>query len=250
MAQLSFVRRNSEAIVTGIVTACIVGGAVSLYEKYPALLIPFTYFLVCGSVAIMACVAVIGLRRIPKPLECPNGKNIDGYVRAWLDSYSFTVKNDPSDPTYFRYRVTLPPPDNEQLTIFRMRTENPEYIQVFADLSMNEEGFKQLQTRISVRDMHQVLFDLKMELARAKIGYSGLVIPPLNFKVFKRVLIYSGLKESEFFSAIHEVEAAIHMVTVIYLRMLEQKGSQENQSPTQPESASYIPTQELPPTSS
>ena len=149
MAELSFVRRNSEAIVTGLAVAGIVGFGTYLYQKYPTLLAPFTYCAICGSSVLVACVAVIALKRIPKPLPSPSGDNIENYVRTWLDNYGLTVPRDPYDPTYFRYRVTLPAPDNELLTIFRMRQGTPEYIQVYTDLGLKGEHGAQILSKFT-----------------------------------------------------------------------------------------------------
>jgi hypothetical protein len=176
----------------------------------------------------VACAVVIILRRIPKPLPTPNGANIEEYVRSWLDNHRLTVTKDPSPTTYFRYRVRLAPPDNEDLTIFRMRDENPDYIQVYTDMGLKGEQWEQITKRFSNEEINRIIFDIKIELARARVGYSGLVIPPENFKVFKMVPINPALKESDFFSAIAEVEAAIHLVTVIYLKSAHQKDQQEN----------------------
>lgn len=249
MAEISFVRRNSEAIVTGLVVAAIVGVGPYLYDKYPTLLSPFMYISVCGASALVSCLAVIMLRRIPKPPEVPTSDNIEEYVREWIDAFGFTVQKDPNDGVFFRYRVTLPPPDNEHITVFRMKNENPQYIHVYADLSMTEAQFRELRSRISDAQILQVLNELKLELARIRMGYSGLTIPPVDFKLFKRVLIHPGLKESDFFAAIGDVEAAMHLVSVIYLRMLADNGLRENPTPMQPESTFYTQARELSPAS-
>lgn len=253
MAELSFMRRNSEAIVTGLAVAGIVGVGTYLYGKYPTLLAPFAYCLVCGVGVLVACVAVIALKRIPKRLPCPSGDNIEDYVRTWLDKYGFTVTRDPSTPTYFRYRVKLPAPDNEQLTIFRMRNETPEYIQVYTDLGLKGEDGVRILSQFTNEEINNVIYEIKMELARAKVGYSGLVIPPTDFKIFRRVLIHSGLKETDFFSAIMDVEAAIHTVSLLYVRAIQ--GKQKTPPPvasptplTPLELASGTPESELPPT--
>jgi hypothetical protein len=223
MAEISFWRRNSEAIVTGLAAAGIVGVSSYLYGKYPTLLAPFTYCLICGVGVLVAGVAVIVLKRTPKLLPCPSGDNIENHVRTWMDKYGLTVTRDPSAPTYFRYRVTLPAPDNELLTIFRMRDEMPEYIQVYTDLGLKGEEGVQILNQFTNEEINNVIYEIKMELARAKVGYSGLVIPPTDFKIFRRVLIHSDLKETDFFSAINDVEAAIHTITLLYGRAIQDK---------------------------
>jgi hypothetical protein len=249
MAELSFMRRNGEAVVTGLLTTAIFGFGAFLYGKYPTLLNPFACCLVCGASAFVSCLAVIALRRIPKPLPCPNTNNIHDYVRTWLDSRGLTVTSDPSNPTYFRYRVTLPPPDNEDLTIFRMRDDSSDYLQVYTDLGLKGEIGAQILSRFTNKEISRVIHEMKLELARSKIGYSGLVIPPTDFKIFRRVLIHPGLKETDFFSAIDDVEAAIHTVTLLYQHAIQQNQKTEPVS-TRPELASDTPIPELPEASS
>jgi hypothetical protein len=245
MAELSFGRRNGEAIVTGLIVAGIVGCVAFLYGKYPTFLNLLTYCLICGVATFVACAAVIILKRIPKPSPMPNEENIESYIRTWLDNHRMTITKDPSPATYFRYRIQLSP-DNEQLTIFRMRDENPEYIQVYTDLGLKGEEGEQILSRFSQNEINQILFEIKLELARAKVGYSGLVIPPTDFKIFRRVLIHSTLKESEFISAISEVEAAIHLVLLIYLRANQQKNYQADSPTMPPVLASNSPISALP----
>jgi hypothetical protein len=249
MGELRWYQRWAEAIVTGLVAAALAAGGTYLYEKHPTLLAPFTYGLVCVMAGIVSCAASFALKRIPKPQPKPNLENIEKYVRDWLDRYGLTVRNDPADGIAFRYRVVLPAPDSENLTIFRMKVEEAQYIQVYADLSVTEEQGKHLLADFTRKQLGDALFDLKLELARVRIGYSGLTIPPLDFKVFRKVYIHAELRETEFYSAIHEVEAAIHLVNVVYLRLLE-NSKHPGEDSTPPVSVSDIPTLALPPASS
>lgn len=246
MAELSFLRRNIEAIMTGLVTTAITGGAVALYGEYPTLLAPFAYCVACGAATLIGCIAVMILRRIPNPLPCPDQKNIEGYVRKWLDSYGLTVTRDPSEATCFRFRVQLPPPDKENLTVFQMRNETPEYVLIYADMGLKGEVGEQILNTFTQREINQIIYDIKLELARAKVGYSGLCVPPTDFQIFRRLLIHPGLKESDFFSAIGEVEAAMHIVVLIYQRAVEQTRQPAQTTKQPPVLVSDTPIRELP----
>ena len=57
--------------------------------------------------------------------------------------------------------------------------------------------------------------EIRLELARAKVGYSGIKIPLENFAIFKRIPINDALTEDSFIAKLEEVEAALNAVGAI-----------------------------------
>jgi hypothetical protein len=134
-----------------------------------------------------------------------------------------TVKNDPGPDLHFRLRITL---DSKiEMTILRSKTENSEYFQIVAGLGFTEENQK-VWNLFTEEETAQILIDLKIELARAKIGYAELQLPLDKFHVFRRVPIVPGLTEFIFMSMLGDVEAAVGLVFQTFanarLRQLKQ----------------------------
>jgi hypothetical protein len=98
-----------------------------------------------------------------------------------------------------------------------MRTEYQDYVQIVADLGIRGEN-KKLLEQFTEDEIAQVLWDIKVELARAQLGYSGLVNPPEQFFVLRRVPIHHNLTEFMFMSMVGSVEAAMNLVGLMYLK--------------------------------
>ena len=65
--------------------------------------------------------------------------------------------------------------------------------------------------------VNRILLEIKLELARAKVGYGNLVFPVTNFYIFKRVPINEHLSEDALIAKMEEVEAALLAVAAVYL---------------------------------
>jgi hypothetical protein len=168
--------------------------------------------MVLASVILLAIRATVTLP--PKRLV-PTTKNIEHCVRFWLDNYRVGVRNDPTSDAHFRLRLTLD--SGSYLTVIRSTNDYPDYIQIFSFLGMHGDD-KKLLEQFTDAERTQIFLDLKLELARAKLGYSGLLDPPENFHLFRRVPIHHTLTEYAFMSTVHEVEAAMNLVGIVFLK--------------------------------
>lgn len=217
----TWIKRNGDGIVTGLIV-CIVWAAIAYLAKIASpWFYPLFYGFVTGCVVLIAAVSVIILRRIPRRQIVPTEKNIGTFVRAWLDNHKFTVKNDPCEEAYFRLQITLD--SNWHMTVLRSKSVIPGYVQIIADLGVRGND-KKLLEQFTDDERTKLFFDIKMELARAKVGYSGLVDPPETFQIFRNVPIYSSLTEFAFISMIGDVEASMNLVA---LRLLQARWSKE-----------------------
>jgi hypothetical protein len=215
MSDLKWQQRYSEAIVTGLIVCVVWGGVTYLAKADSPWFSPMLNGLLAGAWACIACISVLVLRRVPRRPVIPTENNIESCVRAWLDSHKIAVKNDPSDENYFRLRITLD--SGLSVTVFRSRREYVDYVQILADLGMRGSD-KELLKQFSDDEATQIFLDIKMELARAKMGYGGLVNPPENFHLFRRIPIHPNLTEFIFISMIGELEAAVHLVALVFLK--------------------------------
>jgi hypothetical protein len=222
MAQKNWITRNSDAILSGLLV-CLVWAIVAfLAASASPLLLPLFFGFIAGVVTLVACVSVMVARRLPKHAPISEA-NIEARIREWLDNFKVTVKNDPGPDLHFRLRITL---DSKiEMTILRSKTENSEYFQIVAGLGFTEENQK-VWNLFTEEETAQILIDLKIELARAKIGYAELQLPLDKFHVFRRVPIVPGLTEFIFMSMLGDVEAAVGLVFQTFanarLRQLKQ----------------------------
>jgi hypothetical protein len=104
------------------------------------------------------------------------------------------------------------------LTILRSRSEQPDYVHISCDLGTRGEDLKLLK-QFTEDEMTEMLLDIKRELARARVGYSGLLNPPENFMIVRNMPIYPTLTEFAFMSMIYDIEAAVNLVGNVFLRM-------------------------------
>jgi hypothetical protein len=168
-----------------------------------------------GLMAVAIWAAIRGISQLPLKRIRPNSDNIESCVRDWLDSYKVSVKNDSSPESYFRLRITLDA--GHLMTVVRMKDGYSEYVQILCDLGIRGEN-KKLIEQFTEEEINETLLELKLELARAKVGYGGLVQPPENFHLFRRVPIHPNLTEFFFMAMVGEVEAAANLVIIILLK--------------------------------
>jgi hypothetical protein len=121
-----------------------------------------------------------------------------------------SVKNDPSAESYFRVRVTF---NEKTMTIVRMRDDSEDYIQILADLGTH--GDNKMLEQFNDDEINQCIWSIRLELARAQVGYSGLVNPPNKFLIFRRVPIHHNLTEFMFISMLGSVEAAMNLAALM-----------------------------------
>jgi hypothetical protein len=199
MAEQKWHQRYAEGIVIGILTTAVLAVIAFLYHAASPWFGAIFYGTVAGAAVLVAGIAVMMLRRLPRPRVIPSPKNIEGCVRAWLDNHHYAVKNDPAEDLYFRLRITTD--SKKEMTIFRPKRGLSEYVEIQADMSLRGEQATKLLDQFSEAEKEQMVVDIAVELARAKIGYAGLGTSPDNLYLFRRVPILPGLTEF-FFMAI------------------------------------------------
>jgi hypothetical protein len=213
-----------QGILTTIILALIPGTVVTYLAHVQSV---WTGPVLEGLVAAFLCACILIMIRawghLPPSRVRPNSKNIESCVRSWLDNHRVSVKNDPSPESHFRLRVTL---NEKTMTIVRMRDESEDYVQILADLGTH--GDNKLLELFNSDEIAQTIWNIQLELARAQVGYSGLVNPPDNFMIFRRVPIHHNLTEFIFISMLGSVEAAMNLVMLMFVSARAQ-ASKENE---------------------
>lgn len=184
---------------------------------------PLFYGVIVAGIVLLCSLGFLIVKRTPRPIVIPSPKNIESCVRTWLDNFRLMVKNDPYDGAYFRLRVTLD--SGKIMTIVRYRSDYPDYMSIEADLGTRGDDGKKLLGLFSAEERQAIISDMHLELARAKMAYTGLIDPPEHFQIFRRVPIYPTLTEFAFIAMIGDVEAAMNLVFVIFLKAQQKKDS-------------------------
>lgn len=204
----------AEWIITGLlgVTWATVLTSLKLHESSWA--VPLMYgtgalcmTFVCGGL-------YIAISRIPRLRTKVTTANVEGNIRNWLDRSGCSVKTDSAQETFFRFCVQLP--SGSTVLIGRPRAGLVDHVIVRANIVDEKTVPKELQSA-SLAEQERLLGLIKLELARARVGYFGLSIPvSQQFSIGKNVRITDYLSEEDFMRAVWDVEAAVHAVLAIY----------------------------------
>ena len=233
MHEKPWIKRYAEEIVIGLLICLIWAGVVYLFEKDNTFARPFFYGLVAASLLTMTYLMFRFTRRIPKPKTLATDRNIEGYVRTWLNNLKVTTKNDPN-PSECHFRLRLTVDSGCAMTVMRTKDQYEDYIQVICDLSMRGDD-KKLLGLFTENEKGQILVDIKTELARAKVGYSGLVDAPEEFHIFRRLPIHPAFNEHTLMYMLGDVEAARNLVLLVFLKARMNQSANVVPPPSQPQ---------------
>jgi len=233
-----------QGILVTIIVALVPGGIVAYLAHIQSI---WTMPVLLGLGAALMSAGIVIMARawahLPPIRTRPNAKNIESCIHSWLDNERVSVKNDPSVGSYFRFRITL---NEKTMTIVRTRGEFEDYVQILADLGTH--GDNKLLEQFNEDEIVKTLWDVKVELARAQVGYSGLENPPNNFMIFRRVPIHHNLTEFIFMSMVGSVEAAMNLVGLMFIKTKTEadRRQQSISAPSRPQLMSDIPKLEPP----
>jgi hypothetical protein len=136
--------------------------------------------------------------------------NIEENLRKWLDRTNLTVKNDPTPHTYFRYVVTTD--GGKKIILGQAKNESPDYLQFRAEISTSEEEKTELR-EFDQEEVTRLTLELQLELARARIGYSGLAID--GFAITKKIPITHSMTEDQAIRCVWEMEAVLNQIFAV-----------------------------------
>jgi hypothetical protein len=110
------------------------------------------------------------------------------------------------------------------MTVFRPRGELNGYIFIRTDINPTADDMRMIEG-LSEPVVKQLILDIRMELARFRVGYSALAVPIRPFNVFKRIPINENLTDHTLVGALEEVEAALSAVAITYLLCLQRSSN-------------------------
>jgi hypothetical protein len=198
------------------------GGGVVAYMAHDGSLwaTPTLYGLGASTLLMIAVLCGKAIRRLPAKRPIVDLDNIEQVVRQWLDNFHTGVKNDPAPETYFRYLVTMD--SGTKILVGRSGQALSGYLLLQCELTLSAEDQATLG-KLSPEDLNELVLAVRLELARARVGYNGLVAPITTVKLFKRVPISEALNEDSFVDKLEELEAAFNAISIVAAKRLKQK---------------------------
>jgi hypothetical protein len=175
---------------------------------------PILLGLSAGALVSVIFAAINATRRLPPQRVVPDLENVEVLVRLWLNNFRIGVKNDPIPETYFRVSATMD--GGARMIVGRPRGEFNGYILIRSDITATPDEVRVMEA-LGEEKVNQILLEIKLELARAKVGYGNLVFPVTNFYILKRMPINEHLSEDVLIAKMEEVEAALLAVAAVFL---------------------------------
>jgi hypothetical protein len=200
-----------QSVLATVLLALVPGAIVAwLVKIQSAWATPLLWGLAAALMMALIVVIVRANLRLPPKRLIPNTKNIADCLRTWLDNFNYGIKNSPDPAAHFCFLVTTE--SERKMLVARLKEDtNSEYVFIKAIIGPSPEEIASLN-KLTDAQRARLLLVLKLELSRRQIGYRGLVFPPNDFFIFKRIPISTSLTEDEFIKALDEVEAALHGV--------------------------------------
>jgi len=118
-------------------------------------------------------------------------------IRKWLDHTKLSVANSPTPEAYYRYTVSLGP---RSVSVYR-RKSDPEMVMFGINLHVPKVDYATLDSMTDKRDS-MLIKDLRLELARLGIQYSGLSHPLRSISFVDDIIFDHNLTRSSFLEKI------------------------------------------------
>ena len=163
-----FQRAFGDLIAALIILAgpAIVGG-VALLESPPWYAVALAMIAAPGA-AFWSIAQVKGFWRLRQQTVEKSGD----IIRKWLDHTRLSVANDPLSNAYYRYKVTQ---GSRMASVYRDR-DDPDVVGIGINLNVPQADYEALYSITSSNESN-LLSDLRIEMMRLGIQYSGLMHP-------------------------------------------------------------------------
>ncbi|MCU1226360.1 MAG: hypothetical protein JWQ42_4453 [Edaphobacter sp.] len=220
-------QRISENLTVGIVGSLMATVIVGVFVAVVSHLgstwtVPIIHGVLTAMLTLAICLGVMALRVMPKAYKPTTVNNVEQRIRQWLDNFHLTVKNSPIEAAFFNLRVTTD--GGKHILIARSRDGYSEYLQFTSFIGPNEDE-KKVLLDVSEKEKALSIWDMKLELSRARMGYSGFASLD-GFTMFKRIPISRFLDEATVINSVWEMEAMLNAIYAIgaksYLAHLSQ----------------------------
>lgn len=172
---------------------------------------PAIYGLSASALLAVSILAIKTIGRLPAKRPVIDLDNVEGEVRRWLDNFRTGVQNSPIAEAHFRFIVTMD--GGAKLLVGRPRDFSG-YLLVRGEVIPSLDDQKVI-AGLPTEAVEDIVSEIKLEMARAKVGYSGLALPITTIAILKRIPISEALTEDAFINKLEEVEAALNALGII-----------------------------------
>jgi len=224
-----------QGILASIIFAIIPGGfVVYLAHVKSEWAIPILMGLGATAMCSVSLIGISGFRRLPPKKEVTTVETVERQIRAWLNNFRYAVQNDPNPFAFFWLIITTSA--GVRMSVGRLKEDMfRDYIVVRTDITATPEEAAFL-AGLSSQELGRILLELKIELARARVGSSPIQLPSVGtFSIFKRVPINDSLTEHVLVGMIDDLEAAFSAAGSVVIL-----GMQRNNWPVLPAPAKQI----------
>lgn len=209
-----------DSLVASAVWSSLAGVAmIALNRLGPSWTHSIIYGLLTSLLVFLILLTWRVLKILPPSSDRTTADNIEMKLRSWLDRTQLTVQNSPTPETLFRLIVTTDA--GRKVIVGRPKEGKPDYLHFRAEITTTEADRKELGL-LSEGERNQLMNELKLELARARVGYSGLTSLD-GLVIFKSIPITHSLGEHEVILSIWEMEAVLNEVFTIGALAVQRK---------------------------
>lgn len=200
-------------IIASLISTLLVGIFVALLSYFGSRwTIPAIHGALASFFTLGLSLGVMALRRMPRLNNPTTSENVEARVRDWLDKFHLSVRRlQSNDTAHFHFVVSTTA--GKTIGIARGRTEWPDYLEYIAIIGPTAEE-KVIIERLSEKERRMAMWEMKLELARARMGYSGFASLD-GFTMFKRIPITPTLNEALVIDTVWEMEAMLNAVYAI-----------------------------------
>lgn len=179
-----------------------------LKKRGSSWLIPLCWGL-SGSVVVLIGASALKIVSTPTPTVLDvNPSNVEAYLNQWIDAFHFGRRKLPEDPVYFfKYEITNT--SGRFLQVARLRSSPwDRYLTFTSSVSLAGEEATKI-SKLSEGNMAILVHDLRMEVARSKIGFSNLGTPLTTINLEHSVPITTDLSDASFVESINNIDLTL-----------------------------------------
>jgi hypothetical protein len=183
---------------------------------------------VCGfTAALVVAFAFTGHPLLSREQPQSTTENIEANVRTWSDAFSFGTQKAPDATMFFQFAVKL---INGRTVMVGRPKEHEHYLEFRATISLPDKD-QTILNKFTEQQQFEIFEQVRLELARIKVGGIAIRNSPLYVVIIKRIPITSDLNEYQFETALEEVNSALEIVDMSVSLAMQQNITHPNPNP-------------------
>lgn len=210
-------------VAEGIVAALVGGGVlVWLRKRASPWLVPICWGL-GGFFVILGCFGALRIIATPLPhqIDAITTENVEAHLVQWIDAFHFSRQKLPdASDRYFTYVVTTE--SGGRTSVIRSRLAPfDHYLIMQTGITVDQENATRLH-ELSQRNSDLLIRDLRIEMARFKIGFMNIQLPLTTITLEKQLPITTDISEASFVQALDDVDSARVLLASVITKDLDE----------------------------